>query len=64
MTRKDYKLIADAVKSTRHCWLHPKDEEAASYILDELANILANKLANDNSRFNRDKFIVACGGQG
>ena len=49
MTRKHFEMVAAAVanitmRSDR--WL--------------VANMLANSFENDNSRFDRDKFIAAC----
>ena len=49
MTRKHFEMVAAAVanitmRSAR--WL--------------VANMLANSFENDNSRFDRDKFIAAC----
>jgi hypothetical protein len=57
MTRKDYILIASALKSARL-------EAAGKY--EYLANSiaarkLANALATDNPRFDRDKFLIASG---
>jgi hypothetical protein len=59
MTRKDYVLIADAIKNSRDNWegFTPEAQEA----IDGLARSLASKLAGDNPRFNRETFLTACG---
>jgi len=52
MTRKDYILIADSIKTARENWegFTPEAQEA----IDGLARGLASKLAGDNDRFNRE----------
>lgn len=56
MTKKDYKLIAESVKETHHL-----SGAAALNALERLANRLADKLAVENSRFDRTRFLAACG---
>jgi hypothetical protein len=51
MTRKDYKLIAEAFALFNY--LH---QPTRHYI----ANALADRLENDNPRFDRTRFIEAC----
>lgn len=51
MTRKDYILIADAIKSST---LDERHREKVVYTL-------AYVLRNDNERFDYDKFVTACG---
>ncbi len=51
MTRKDYKLIAEAIKNSAI------DEGSKRNIVGNLAM----KLCIDNDRFDVDKFEVACG---
>ena len=49
MTRKHFKMVATAVANIVNRpdrWM--------------IANVLANNFENDNSRFDRDKFIAAC----
>jgi hypothetical protein len=53
MTRKDYVLIADVIKNL--------DEVIDSYALEVLADNMADALESDNPRFNRHRFLVACG---
>lgn len=51
MTKKDYELIAEAINGTSY-----SDDG-----LDGLAYLLAAKFESDNPRFNRNKFLQACG---
>lgn len=55
MTRKDYQLIADAMQDL---YLGRADWQRS---LSQTANKLADFLAKDNPRFNREKFLTACG---
>jgi hypothetical protein len=59
MTRKDYVIIADTIKASRDNWegFTPEAQEA----LDGLARKLASKLQADNDRFDRARFLTACG---
>lgn len=52
MTRKDYVMIAEVIATS---W-HGSDETQA-----DLANNFADVLENDNPRFDRDRFLTACG---
>jgi len=62
MTKKDYILIAEAIKTyTDEERDNKADSNHAYYVLKNLANNLANKLYEDNARFDRDKFLKACG---
>jgi len=54
MTKKDYTLIASAVYSALLDGGDPVQ-------LREVASHLANKLQADNNKFDRAKFIEACG---
>ena len=51
MTRKDYRLIAQAIADV---WC---DAEAQK----DIAESIASALATDNDRFDRNKFLKACG---
>lgn len=59
MTRKDYKLIAEVLKSANENWAgwNEKPEE----VIAGTARSLATKLAQENPRFDRAKFLEACG---
>lgn len=52
MTRKDYKLIAEVIAVS---WFGNAELKA------DLANNLADKLEQDNPRFDRSRFLIACG---
>jgi len=56
MTRKDYQLIAAALKDALSAFDHPK---RAGAVL--AAQELAYRLRDDNPRFDRKKFLEACG---
>jgi hypothetical protein len=58
MTKKDYELIAAAINLVGYANV---SNEAAQTTLNKLARLLAEQLGNDNPRFNRDKFLQACG---
>lgn len=53
MTRKDYVMIADVIKNL--------DEVMDSYALEVLADNMADALQGDNPRFERARFLSACG---
>lgn len=57
MTRKDYLLIAEAIQSAR-LTTKPGDANAAA---DIVAVEFARLLAADNPRFDRERFLTACG---
>jgi len=70
MTRKHYKLIAEAIKQAMFesfSELAESDEEtknvAKNYVLDALTNVIfqvALTLEEDNPNFDRKKFADAC----
>lgn len=56
MTRKDYILIAKAIKRSK--------EQACLLELDAIrytAENIASELQGDNGNFNKEKFLTACG---
>ena len=56
MTKKDYKLIAlsiATVKASSEVHNHP--------MIKWVAEELADNLAQDNPRFDKNKFLAACG---
>jgi len=58
MTRKDYELIAETFRdmlAVAVLW----DDEAKG--IGAIARVLATRLEEDNPRFDRDKFLNACG---
>lgn len=61
MTRKDYELIARALKEARMHAIRSDAEEGGGFWLRVVASELALALASDNPRFDRDRFLKACG---
>ena len=65
MTKKDYELIASALASERPRFQHPSDTkkmyQCHRYQWSETVRALATSLEDENVRFNRYKFIQACG---
>lgn len=58
MTRKDYVLISEVIKTAR------KVEGNLGTVLisvEHLAHTLATELEIDNPNFDRERFLVACG---
>lgn len=58
MTRKDYVLIAAAIAAAE---IHAMD--GAEYARKCIAHNIALALATDNPRFDRERFLKACGVQ-
>lgn len=56
MTRKDFQLIAGALRVARESVSGNKDAETA---IDLVTEILAQRLAPTNSAFNRARFLIA-----
>ena len=56
MTKKHYIAIASDLKTTRKN-IHSRDY----YIVDAICYALADTFATDNPRFNRTRFLQACG---
>lgn len=66
MTKKDYILIAAAFVAAKHDACSKEDSRAAADMCDGAdlsAEFLAESLQRDNSRFDRAKFLAACGAQ-
>ena len=68
MTKKDYVLISNAFKSMRENkvkWIqmNPNNNGVKAEIsgIDSLAIYLADRLQDDNSKFDRNRFLTACG---
>ena len=56
MTKKDYILLADAFKG-----YFPLHRYEGGLAKTALARRVADALEKDNPRFNREKFLAACG---
>lgn len=57
MTRKDFELIANAIKPLTN----PLHSDAGRLTAEAIAKNLANALAKENPRFDRPRFLAACG---
>jgi len=60
MTKKHFQMIADAIADTRHAYVTTRESEEALGALDALAENLAHEFADENPRFDRDRFLDAC----
>lgn len=58
MTRKDYELIASALRETQAAFLRAGDNDLASAVRDAAKDI-AYALKNDNARFDTLRFMAA-----
>lgn len=61
MTRKDYELIADSLFQERVALNTAPHKEVRLITISNVANTLAAKLYRDNPRFDRKRFLKACG---
>jgi len=61
MTKKDYVLIAGAIKRARAYAISHNEQDADVGIT--IAHTLAYELANTNPLFDRTRFLAACGVQ-
>lgn len=57
MTRKDYVLIADAIKWQMENSTSAEQQQGVKFTAGELAW----RLAQENPRFDRERFLTACG---
>ena len=57
MTRKDFELIASAIKDSRTNYSRPNHNKA----VNEVAYNMADALAETNSKFDHRRFLTACG---
>ena len=60
MTRKDYVMIAEAIRTQIELSEKFQEEEARAGA-QNIAYDLALRLGNDNPRFDYNRFLVACG---
>ena len=62
MTKKDYELIAKGFKDALSTWT-PDTQERKSciYAIQDACKTVATKLEEQNPRFNKTKFLQACG---
>ncbi len=62
MTRKDYVAIARAISDQRNAY-QPNWDPNLFRALNDVSRELANILQADNARFDRARFLAACGVQ-
>ena len=59
MTKKDYELIAKAIRDTKNTYSKGAKIDAY-YCLDDVARAISIRLENENPRFDSVKFYRAC----
>lgn len=67
MTRRDFELIAKAIRQRANEARAYIDPRAAEIRYDEvmiIARVMANAVAGTNPRFDRARFMAACGFKG
>lgn len=62
MTKKDYVLIAEEFRTFRER-VSISSDESVLVVVDSYAEAMAARLAAQNPRFNRRRFLDACGVQ-
>jgi hypothetical protein len=60
MTRKDYVMIAEVIKTQIEMSVKFEEEESQAGA-ENIARDLADALQADNARFDRARFLSACG---
>ena len=63
MTRKDYILIAAAIRTALEDIIREANRGVLLPQFETLADAIAKALASDNPRFDRERFLKACGVQ-
>jgi len=58
MSKKDYILIANVIKGESSTWAK---QSVGGRAVASVAFFFAEKLAKENPRFDRDRFLTACG---
>lgn len=64
MTRKNYEAIARTIRDEFEASLPESDPafiRGGAYVLEETAKSLADYMQRDNPRFNKNRFLKACG---
>ena len=61
MTRKDYELIAKVLKTQLELSRDSYNEEDGVFATLNIIYDLAEELAKENSRFDKERFFIACG---
>ena len=60
MTRKDYELIAKAIKDVGLFYHGTHLEQGTGRVLSSVARELARELGADNVRFDKARFLESC----
>lgn len=60
MTRNDYEALAKAILSTKQKF-QLAEVTSGIYVIRMTAEAIADELSADNARFDRSKFLAACG---
>jgi hypothetical protein len=66
MTKKDFELIARAMDDAQYAIRQKENPEAIATLLDGVSyacDYIADALATSNPRFDRERFLTACGVQ-
>ena len=62
MTKKDYELIAEEIKKMQKMPIEVRETgKKTLYFYYFFAHSLATRLQERNTKFNREKFLKACG---
>lgn len=61
MTKKDYELIANQVLMVRQLFAGTSIASESWEVLTGLSYQLAKALKEENDKFDKDKFLTACG---
>lgn len=59
MTKKDFILIAEAIHTAKTS--NGSDGPQVRWAIDDVAHVIANRLQEINPKFDRYKFLEACG---
>lgn len=65
MTRKDYVLIAQCIEGAQkhNPWPTAAERQGAQLMQRQIAENLSYAMVHDNPRFDRERFLKACGVQ-
>jgi hypothetical protein len=61
MTKKDYELIASILKGAQNYEATFNDNEKGAKAIEGITHTFATMLAHTNPRFDRARFLTACG---
>ena len=62
MTKKDYEMIATAISVNYEIAIkHKHERPTPDFAIELVANTLAGIFKEDNARFDKEKFLKACG---